>query len=86
MRLLFGTQKNKLGVDFCCVYPRWNTSYLLDILGLLGRSPRWTSGSPRMLLVLVREFESRRGEILNLFANKKEDKKQGSTAESAQRG
>ena len=34
-------------------------------------SPRWTSGSPRMLLVLVREFESRRGEILNLFAKKK---------------
>ena len=34
-------------------------------------SPRWTSGSPRMLLVLVREFESRRGEILNLFEKKK---------------
>ena len=34
------------------------------------RSPRWTSGSPRMLLVLVREFESRRGEILNLFYEK----------------
>ena len=33
---------------------------------------QWTSGSPRMLLVLVREFESRRGEILNLFAKKKE--------------
>ena len=28
----------------------------------IDRSPRWTSGSPRMLLVLVREFESRRGE------------------------
>ena len=28
-------------------------------------SPRWTGGSPRMLLlVLIREFESRRGEIL----------------------
>ena len=26
------------------------------------------SGSPRILLVLAREFESRRGEILNLFA------------------
>ena len=35
------------------------------------RSPRWTSGSPRMLLVLVRAFESRRGEILNLFAKTK---------------
>ena len=34
------------------------------------RSPGCTSGSPRMLLVLVREFESRRGEILNLFAKK----------------
>ena len=43
------------------------------------RSPRWTSGSPRMLLVLVREFESRRGEILNLFAKIKK----GSTVESA---
>ena len=44
-------------------------------------SPRWTSGSPRMLLlmVLVREFESRRGEISNLFAKVKK----GSTAESA---
>ena len=37
------------------------------------RSPRWTSGSPRMLLVLVHEFESRRGEILNLFAKIKKD-------------
>ena len=37
----------------------------------ISRSPRWTSGSPRMLLALVREFESRRGEILNLFAKKK---------------
>ena len=39
---------------------------------MLTRSPRWTSGSPRMLLVLVRELESRRGEILNLFAKEKE--------------
>ena len=45
------------------------------------RSPRWTSGSPRMLLVFVREFESCRGEILNIFAKKK--KENGSTAESA---
>ena len=37
------------------------------------RSPRWSSGSPRMLLVLVREFESRRGEILNLFAKVRKD-------------
>ena len=42
------------------------------------RSPLWSSGSPRMLLlilliVLVREFESRRGKILNLFAKKKKD-------------
>ena len=36
-------------------------------------SPRWTSGSPRMLLVLVREFESRRGKISNLSAIKKKD-------------
>ena len=38
------------------------------------KSPRWTinSGSPRRLLVLVREFESRRGEIMNLFAKKKD--------------
>ena len=39
----------------------------------VSRSPRWTSGSPRMLLVLIREFESRRGEILNLFAKMKKD-------------
>ena len=38
-------------------------------------SPRWTSGSPRMLLVLVSEFESRRGEILTIFAEKKRRKK-----------
>ena len=44
-------------------------------------SPRWwsiNSGNPRMLLlilqVLVREFESRRGEILNLFAKIKRDR------------
>ena len=41
------------------------------------RSPRWTinSDSPRMLLVLVRKFESRRGEILNLFTTTKKRKK-----------
>ena len=38
------------------------------------RSPRWTSGSPRMLLVLIREFESRRCEILIFFAKKKEER------------
>ena len=34
------------------------------------RSPLWTSGSPPMLLVLIREFESclPTGEILKLFA------------------
>ena len=38
------------------------------------RSPRWTMGSPRMLLlVLIREFESRPGEILNLLAQIKKD-------------
>ena len=34
------------------------------------RSPRWSSGNPRKLLhvvVLVREFESRRGEISNIL-------------------
>ena len=37
------------------------------------RSPRWSgSGNPRMLLVLVREFESRCSEILNFFAKKKD--------------
>ena len=41
----------------------------LNYTNIYHRSPRWTSsGSPRMLLVLVREFESRRGEILNLIA------------------
>ena len=50
-------------VGSTCVYVRKLRGILLHI----SRSPRWTSGSPRMLLVLVREFESRRGEILNLF-------------------
>ena len=36
-------------------------------------SPRWASGSPRMLLMLIREFESRRGEILIFFAKIKKD-------------
>ena len=40
----------------------------------------YTRGSPRMLLVLVRKFESRRGEIL-IFLQKKV--KVGSTAQSA---
>ena len=41
------------------------------------RSLRWTSGSPRMLLVVLdREFESRRGEILKLFAEMKKQKDQ----------
>ena len=35
---------------------------------ICSRLPRWTSSSLRMLIVLVREFASRRGEILNLFA------------------
>ena len=43
------------------------------------RSPRWSSGYPRMLLALVLESESRHGDILNLVAKIKK----GSTAESA---
>ena len=39
----------------------------MDILFFVSNSPRWTSGKPRMLLVVVREFESRRGEILFFF-------------------
>ena len=49
------------------------------LLFFTGRPGGQRSGSPRMLLVLVREFESRRGQILNLFAKIKK----GSTAESA---
>ena len=45
---------------------------LARVYKMYSRSPRWTSGSPRMLLVLVREFESRRGKISNLSAIKKE--------------
>ena len=37
------------------------------------RSPRWTSGSPRVLLALVLEFESRRGEVLKLLAKIRKD-------------
>ena len=41
------------------------------------RLPRWriNSGIPRILLVLVLEFESRRGEILNLLAKKRKKEK-----------
>ena len=49
------------------------------LVGLLlqsGRPGGLSSGNPRMLL----EFESCRGDILNVFATKK---KEGSTAESA---
>ena len=35
---------------------------------MYSRSPRWSSGYPRTLLALVLEFDSHRGEILNLFA------------------
>ena len=60
------------------IFPRQGTHGLYAVHGV--RSPRWTSGTPQMLLVLIREFESRRGEILNLFAR---IRKKGSTAESA---
>ena len=44
----------------------------------------FNAGRPRMLLVLVREFESHRDEILILFANKKIIiKRDQLTAESA---
>ena len=38
------------------------------VIMLASGAPRWSSGYPRMLLVLVLEFGSRRGEKLNLFA------------------
>ena len=46
----------------------------------VSRWPRWSfdSGCPRMLLVLVLEFESRRGDTLKILAKIKK----GSTAES----
>ena len=63
-------------------------TYMIQVPGFLcptvSRSPRCSRGNPRslpaLLMVLVREFESRRGEILSLFAKIK-----GSTtvAESA---
>ena len=39
---------------------------------MYSRSPRWTSGSLQMLLALIREFETRRGEVLDLFAKKRD--------------
>ena len=45
----------------------WNRLISVNMV-LHSRSPRWTSGSPRMLLVLICEFESRRGDILNIPA------------------
>ena len=38
------------------------------VLGVIFLFPRWSKGYPRMLVVLVLEFESRRGEILIFFA------------------
>ena len=38
-------------------------------------SHRYVSGNSRMLLVLVRVFQSRRGEVLVLFAKSKNDKR-----------
>ena len=57
-------------------------SSVLGIFQNIHRSPRLSRGDPRMLLALVREFESHYGEILKLFAQIKK----GSTAGSAKRG
>ena len=58
------------GINSIIVRDRSTVGPLTYFLYICVCSPRWTSGSPRMLLliVLIREFESRRGEILNLFA------------------
>ena len=50
--------------------------YIYTYIYHISRSPRWTSGSSRVLLVLICEFESRRGEILTLFAKNKNKKDQ----------
>ena len=47
------------------------------------RSPRWTSGSPRMLLVLVRELESLRGDCLLYTSPSPRDKRQSRMPSSA---
>ena len=50
------------------------TRYVSPLYGRLGRLFNINSGNPRMLpplVVLVREFESRRGETWNLFAKMK---------------
>ena len=48
---------------------------LLEVLFILNnRSPRWSSGYPRMLLALVLKFDSHRGEILIIFAKKQKKK------------
>ena len=62
-----------LTADIFQLFIKYN---IIDVYRYIySRSPRRTinSGSPRMLLVLVREFESRRGEILNLYAKIKKD-------------
>ena len=43
---------------------------------MIGRSYRWSSGCPRMLLALAIEFDAHRGEILNLFAKMQTKKDQ----------
>ena len=39
------------------------TTLFLPLFVLQSRSPRWPSGYPRILLALVLEFDSHRGEI-----------------------
>ena len=60
--------KYSTAVQLCSI-----TRYLVYVYG--GRPGGLTSGSPQMLLVLVREFESRRGEILKYICKKKKKKK-----------
>ena len=57
-------------------------SFVLCGINFPSRSPRWSinSGYPRIVLALVLEFDSHRGEILALFAKMLE---KGSTAEDA---
>ena len=49
------------------------------------RSPRWSSGYPRILLALVLEFDSHRDEILDLLA-KMQTKKLSAVESALQRG
>ena len=59
----------------CRFEEQCSTTILVRPLPVYCRSPRWSSGHPRILLALVLQFDSHRGEVLNLFAKMQKQQK-----------